>query len=61
MTINNNNKVNSPIKFSNKNVVCKIPCKDCDAYVDQIGRKLSTRISEHRNHINSSKRTNQRS
>ena len=29
-------------KFSNKNVVYKIPCKDCDAYVGQKGRKLFT-------------------
>ena len=32
----------------------KNSCKDCDAsYVGQTDRKLSTRISEHRNHINS--------
>ena len=36
-----------------KNVVHKIMCKDCDAsYVGQSGRKLKTRIAEHRNHIN---------
>ncbi|KYN18663.1 hypothetical protein ALC57_09022 [Trachymyrmex cornetzi] len=40
-------------KYFNKNVVYKIFCKDCDAsYVGQTGRKLTTRISEHRNHIN---------
>lgn len=39
-------------KLSNNNVVYKIDCKDCDAsYVGQTGRKLSTRVSEHRNHI----------
>jgi hypothetical protein len=36
-----------------KNVVYKIMCKDCDAsYVGQTSRKLKTRITEHRNHIN---------
>jgi hypothetical protein len=36
-----------------KNVVYKILCKDCDAsYVGQTYRKLRTRITEHRNHIN---------
>lgn len=35
-----------------KNVVYKIMCKNCDAsYVGQTGRKLKTRITEHRNHI----------
>jgi len=43
------------LKFSNKNAVYKIPCKDCDAsYVGQTGRKLGTRISEHRKYIKSS-------
>ncbi|KYN36141.1 hypothetical protein ALC56_09516 [Trachymyrmex septentrionalis] len=47
-------KVQKDTKFSNKNVMYKIPCKDCDAaYVGQIGRKLFTRVSEHCNHINS--------
>ena len=36
-----------------KNVVYKIPCKDCDAsYVGQTGRKLETRMTEHCNHVN---------
>jgi len=40
-------------KFDNKNIVYKICCKDCDAsYVGQTCRKLSSRISEHRRHIN---------
>lgn len=37
---------------SNKNVVYKIFCKDCDgSYVGQTSRQLKTRITEHRNHI----------
>jgi predicted GIY-YIG superfamily endonuclease len=37
---------------SNKNVVYKISCKNCDAsYVGQTMRQLKTRMSEHRNHI----------
>ncbi|KYN19120.1 hypothetical protein ALC57_08544 [Trachymyrmex cornetzi] len=37
-----------------RNVVYRINCCDCDAsYVGQTGRKLKTRISEHRKHINS--------
>jgi len=40
--------------FSKKNVVYKISCNDCDAtYVGQTKRKLNTRITEHRNQINS--------
>ncbi|XP_039311308.1 uncharacterized protein LOC120359073 [Solenopsis invicta] len=39
-------------KNRKKNVVYKIMCKNCDAsYVGQTGRKLKTRITEHRNHI----------
>ncbi|KYN17215.1 hypothetical protein ALC57_10507, partial [Trachymyrmex cornetzi] len=42
-------RVDSPSK---SNVVYKINCKDCDAsYVGQTGRRLKTRIAEHRNHI----------
>jgi len=38
--------------MSQKNVVYKILCKDCDAsYVGQTCRQLKTRISEHKNHI----------
>ncbi|KYN21604.1 hypothetical protein ALC57_06020 [Trachymyrmex cornetzi] len=56
-----NNKLNRFIKVQkdtlprnqNKNVVYKIKCRDCDAtYVGQTGRKLNTRINEHRNSIN---------
>ena len=37
---------------SKNNVVYKISCRDSDAsYVGQTGRKLKTRIAEHRNHI----------
>ena len=37
---------------SKNNVVHKISYRDCDAsYVGQTGRKLKTRIAEHRNHI----------
>jgi len=40
-------------KLSNKDVVYKLCCKNCDAsYVGQTSRQLKTRISEHRNHIN---------
>ncbi|KYN35716.1 hypothetical protein ALC56_09916, partial [Trachymyrmex septentrionalis] len=39
-------------RTSKNNVVYKILCNDCDAsYVGQTGRKLKTRIAEHRNHI----------
>ena len=38
---------------SKKNIVYQISYKDCNAtYVRQTGRKLKTRISEHKNHIN---------
>ncbi|KYN14843.1 hypothetical protein ALC57_12952, partial [Trachymyrmex cornetzi] len=38
---------------SKENVVYKINCKNCDAsYVGQTGRKLKTRINEHKNDIN---------
>jgi len=56
------NKLNGIIKaqknrlpdYSKKNVVYKISCNDCDAiYVGQTKRKLNTRITEHRNQINS--------
>ncbi|EZA55116.1 hypothetical protein X777_05294 [Ooceraea biroi] len=37
---------------SNKDVVYRITCKDCDAtYVGQTSRQLKTRTSEHRHHI----------
>ncbi|KYN38925.1 hypothetical protein ALC56_06685, partial [Trachymyrmex septentrionalis] len=37
---------------TSKNNVYKILCNNCDAsYVGQTGRKLKTRIAEHRNHI----------
>jgi len=40
--------------YSKKNIVYKISCNDCDAtYVGQTKRKLNTRITEHRNQINS--------
>jgi len=40
--------------YSKKNVVYKISCYNCDAtYVGQTKRKLKTRITEHRNQINS--------
>jgi len=45
-------------KESNRNVVYKIECKNCNAtYVGQTGRKLKTRIQEHRRHINSASDT----
>jgi len=38
---------------SNKNVVYKLTCKNCDAaYVRQTKRKLNTRVSEHKKDIN---------
>lgn len=38
---------------SNKNVVYKIFCNDCDAlYVKQTGRQLRIKNFEHRKHIN---------
>ena len=41
------------LNASRKNVVYKISCNNCDAsYVGQTGRLLSTRVKEHRNHIN---------
>ncbi|KYN08455.1 hypothetical protein ALC62_00564 [Cyphomyrmex costatus] len=40
-------------KEKKRNVVYKISCDSCDAtYVGQTGRKLKTRINEHKNHIN---------
>jgi len=37
---------------SNKNVVYKLACKDCDAaYVGQTKRKLNTRVAEHKRDI----------
>ncbi|XP_025271021.1 uncharacterized protein LOC112639907 [Camponotus floridanus] len=40
-------------KGSHTNVVYKIECEKCDAtYVGQTGRKLSTRINEHKKNIN---------
>jgi len=40
-------------KLSNKDVVYKLSCKNCDAsFVGQTSRQVKTRISEHRNHIN---------
>jgi len=37
---------------SQKNVVYKLSCKDCDAtYVGQTSRQLKTRMAEHSNHI----------
>jgi len=43
-----------PLPFENhSNVVYKINCRDCDAsYVGQTGRRLITRIKEHRSNIN---------
>ena len=42
-----------PYLFNKNNVVYKINCRDCNAsYVDQTGRQLKTRITEHRNNIN---------
>jgi len=41
----------------NKNVVYKINCKDYDAtYIGQTKRKLSTRVGEHKKHINKKNR-----
>jgi len=38
---------------SNKNVVYKLSCKNCDAtYIGQTKRRLSTRVAEHRKDIN---------
>jgi len=37
---------------SNKNVVYKLTCKNCEAsYVRQAKRKLNTRVVEHKNDI----------
>lgn len=55
------NKLNKHIKVHKdiipnsqlNNVVYKINCRNCDAsYVGQTRRRLCTRMSEHRNHIN---------
>jgi len=50
--MNKFNKIHKDVlpNESKKNVVYQISCKDCD--VGQTGRKLKTRIAEHRNHIN---------
>jgi len=38
---------------SNKNVVHKLKCKNCDVtYIGQSKRKLSTTVAEHRRDIN---------
>jgi len=37
--------------YSNNNVVYRISCKDCDAYVGQTKRQLRTRMKEHSNNI----------
>jgi len=38
---------------SNKNVVYKLKCKNCDVtYIGQTKRRLSTRVAEHRKDIN---------
>jgi len=56
-----NNKLNGLIKLhkdplpkmSHANVIYKISCRDCDAsYVGQTGRRLATRLKEHRSMIN---------
>jgi len=40
-------------KDSNKNVVYRLRCKNCNAsYVGQTKRRLTTRVTEHKNDIN---------
>ena len=50
--VNSSRYIRIPFHEMKSNMVYKICCKDCDAsYVKQTGRRLKTRIAEHRNHI----------
>ncbi|KYM80408.1 hypothetical protein ALC53_09147 [Atta colombica] len=49
---NNSEDINKTFMKNSKNVVYKVPCKDCDAtYVGQTKRKLNTRINKHKSQL----------
>ena len=46
-------------ELKKKEVVCKIPCRDCDAaYIGETGRPLQKRIAEHKYGVKTNNRKN---